>query len=64
MAFIIKKPYLRLYFEMYIKSVEKLNTNISRIDMAEILEAAVLNDLKCFMKYIDGLVDIECDDKN
>lgn len=39
-----------------------MNKNFSQSDMVEFLEIVILQDLKAFMKYIEGIVDIvNCD---
>ena len=30
--------------------------------MAEVLESVVLPDIKIFLKYIEGTIDIDCED--
>ena len=52
----IKKDNLRILYQVYMCSFEKINMHFSIVEVNDILQKVILTDLSNYYKYLDGIM--------
>ncbi len=58
--FLVKLPYLRLYFNVY---VTQESSDFKIDDMVRVFKKIVLTDLRQFVSYLDGVISIDLEEE-